>query len=47
MEPLLTAYLAQLNPREREAYRIARERLGSTFDLSRSKGFLKWLKAQK
>ena len=42
---LLDAYYLQLTPFERQTCDIAREHLGSSFDLARSNGFLRWLKA--
>jgi hypothetical protein len=41
---LLDAYYLQLTPFERQTCDIAREHLGSSFDLARSNGFLRWLK---
>jgi len=41
---LLAAYYQQLAPFERRTCDIAREHLGSSFDLARSNGFLRWLK---
>jgi hypothetical protein len=40
----LDAYYQQLSPFERQTCDIAREHLGSSFDLARSNGFLRWLK---
>ena len=39
----LQAYYAQLTPFEQRTCDIAREHLGSSFDLARSNGFLRWL----
>ena len=41
----LQAYYEQLTPFERQTCDIARDHLGSSFDLARSNGFLRWLKA--
>jgi hypothetical protein len=41
---LLDAYYLQLTPFERQTCDIAREHLGSSFDLARSNGFIRWLK---
>ena len=41
---LLDAYYLQLTPFERQTCDIALEHLGSSFDLARSNGFLRWLK---
>ena len=40
----LTAYYAQLTPFEQRTCDIARDHLGSSFDLARSNGFIRWLK---
>ncbi len=40
----LQTYYEQLTPFERQTCDIAREHLGSSFDLARSNGFLRWLK---
>jgi len=40
---LLDAYYLQLTPFERQTCDIARSHLGSSFDLARSNGFLRWL----
>jgi hypothetical protein len=45
-EKQLDAYYQQLSPFERQTCDIAREHLGSSFDLARSNGFLRWLKTQ-
>ena len=37
-------YIAQLNPKEKHALGIARDYLGSSFDLEKSIGFKQWLK---
>ncbi len=37
-------YLSQLNPIERRAYKIAKEHLGTSFNLVKSNGFCDWLK---
>ena len=42
IEPV-DAYYQQLTPFERRTCDIAREHLGSSFDLARSNGFLRWL----
>ena len=42
----LQAYYEQLTPFERQTCDIAREHLGSSFDLARSNGFIHWLKKQ-
>jgi len=37
------AYYQQLTPFERRTCDIARDHLGSSFDLARSNGFLRWM----
>jgi hypothetical protein len=37
------AYYQQLTPFEQRTCDIARDHLGSSFDLARSNGFLRWL----
>jgi hypothetical protein len=44
MQQHLQTYYEQLTPFERQTCDIAREHLGSSFDLARSNGFLRWLK---
>lgn len=39
----LQAYYEQLTPFEQRTCDIARDHLGSSFDLARSNGFLRWL----
>ena len=46
-ETQLAAYYQQLTPFERQTCDIAREHLGSSFDLARSNGFLRWLSTGK
>jgi hypothetical protein len=43
----LQAYYAQLTPFEQRTCDIARDHLGSSFDLARSNGFLRWLSTRK
>jgi hypothetical protein len=47
-EPVLKAsvieYLNQLDPIERKAYKIAKEHLGSSFNVVKSNGFCDWLR---
>ena len=40
-------YLAQLNSIEKKAYKIAKEHLGSSFNVVKSNGFCDWLKENK
>ena len=44
LQERLTAYYAQLTPFEQRTCDIARDHLGSSFDLARSNGFIRWLK---
>ena len=44
MDPVEVAYIESLNEKERKAYEIAESHLGSSFDLSKSSGFIKWKK---
>lgn len=45
-EPLTEQYLKTLNEKEYKAYEIAKDHLGSSFELEKSVGYLKWLDAQ-
>jgi hypothetical protein len=40
-------YLTQLNETQLKAYRVAKRHLGSSFNLSKSNGFVEWSKARK
>jgi hypothetical protein len=40
----LQAYYAQLTPFEQRTCDIARDHLGSSFDLARSNGYIRWLR---
>jgi hypothetical protein len=44
---LLDAYYQQLTPFEQRTCDIARDHLGSSFDLVRSNGFLRWIREKK
>jgi len=37
------AYILQMSPLELSAYRIAKGHLGTSFNLRKSNGFLKWI----
>jgi hypothetical protein len=37
------AYTLQMSPFELSAFRIAKSHLGTSFNLSKSNGFLKWI----
>lgn len=40
------AYISQMSPFEISAYRIAKSHLGTSFNLKKSNGFLKWTSSQ-
>ena len=41
---LLKEYILTLSEKEYKAYKIAESHLGTSFDLIKSNGYLKWLK---
>jgi len=43
-ENLSEKYLESLTPKEKHAYEIAKNHLGSTFHLIKSNGFIQWKK---
>lgn len=43
---LAEKYLDTLSPKEKKAYFIAKEHLGSSFTLEKSVGFLSWKQSQ-
>jgi hypothetical protein len=45
-EPLTEQYLKILSEKEYKAYEIAKDHLGSSFELEKSVGYLKWLDTQ-
>jgi hypothetical protein len=45
-DPVISAYYAQLTEKERTAHAIAVVKLGTSYDVSRTHGFLKWKKKQ-
>jgi hypothetical protein len=45
-DPVISAFYAQLTERERIAHAIAIEKLGTSYDVVRTHGFLKWKKKQ-
>jgi hypothetical protein len=45
-QELVFSYLEQLNDFDRKAYIIAKNHLGTSFDILRSNGYLRWLKTQ-
>ena len=44
MEDLKKEYITSMDEKEQIAYKIAKEHLGSSFNLEKSIGFQKWLK---
>jgi hypothetical protein len=48
MDPTMMAYMAYVasNPLERRAMEIAKDHLGSSFDIGRSNGFRIWQQTQ-
>lgn len=44
---LIVEYLRQLEPRQQRAYLIAKEHLGSSFNILKSNGYADWLKLRK
>jgi len=44
---ILSSYVKSLNDIEKKALEIAKEDLGSSFDLEKSIGYLSWLKKNK
>lgn len=44
IENLSKKYLESLTPKEKHAYEIAKNHLGSTFHLIKSNGFIEWKK---
>jgi hypothetical protein len=47
MEVDVPAYLATMTEQEREAEKLAREMLGTSYFIEQTHGFLKWKAAQK
>lgn len=47
LEHALKAYYQQLTPFEQQTCDIARNHLGSSFDLARSNGFIRFMKTYK
>lgn len=45
-DPLVSEFYATLGPKERIAHTIAVDKLGTSYDVKRTHGFLKWLKAR-
>lgn len=43
-DPLVKEFYGQLTPAERTAHTIATEKLGTSYDVTRTHGYLRWLK---
>lgn len=43
MEKLIEEYISEFTEQERIVFNIAKEHLGSSFDIEKSIGFLEWL----
>lgn len=41
------AYISQMSPFELSAHRIAKSHLGTSFNLKKSNGFLKWISSRR
>ena len=41
-DPKVTAFMASLTPSERIAHKIAVEKLGTSYDVTRTHGFVRW-----
>jgi hypothetical protein len=46
-DPVIQEYYNSLTPNEKIAHTIAKEKLGTSYDVSRTHGFLRWQKARK
>jgi hypothetical protein len=46
-DPLIQEYYNSLTPNERIAHTIAMDKLGTSYDVSRTHGFLRWQKSRK
>ena len=42
--PLIDDYIQQLNEKEKIVFKIAKEHLGTSFNIEKSIGYKKWLK---
>jgi hypothetical protein len=47
LQASIIEYLSQLNPIEKKAYKIAKEHLGSSFNIVKSNGYCEWTKDNK
>ena len=47
VDPKVAAFMASLTPSERIAHKIAVEKLGTSYDIARTHGFVRWSQAQR
>ena len=47
LQSSIIEYLSQLNTIEKKAYKIAKEHLGSSFNIVKSNGYCDWIKENK
>ena len=46
IDPKIAAFMASLTPSERIAHKIAIEKLGTSYDIARTHGFVRWSQTQ-
>ena len=46
-DPKIAAFMASLTPSERIAHKIAVEKLGTSYDIARTHGFVRWSQTQR
>jgi len=46
-DPIIKQYYESLNEKERRAHTIAMDKLGTSYDVVRTHGFMRWQKARK
>lgn len=48
MEPIITVekYIESMTEKEKQAYQIAKEHLGSLFTIEKTNGYLQWIEKQ-
>jgi hypothetical protein len=46
IDPKVNAFMASLTPSERIAHKIAVEKLGTSYDIARTHGFVRWSQTQ-
>jgi hypothetical protein len=46
-DPIIKQYYDSLNEKERRAHTIAMDKLGTSYDVVRTHGFMRWQKARK